>query len=136
MELLVVVIIISIITAFAIPNYQNSVARTHEKDMIANVRAMASAEQIFLSDTGDYWPIPAGITVYNTASINDNLRLGLIENNVVYSCIKPAIGDAACWGTYGGGAFTVMARSTINNWQPFCAAGTCPTCTAGGCPNP
>ena len=128
-ELLIVVIIVSIVAAFAIPRYQGAVDRSYEKDAVINMRSIAAADEIFRAENSIYWPV--GIAgPQDTAQINTALRLNIIENQVVYRCMD-IFGDVNCWARHpqwiGPDWELVMTSST--NWAISCTGtgGPCPT---------
>lgn len=127
MELMVVVIIIGIIAAFAIPNYQKSIERAYERDAIANLTTLHGANQIYRAQNNVYWPQSASSSTY--AVINANLGLALIENGMTYSAVGNALGStftatARRWGP--AAAFTLsVTDAVISASNPSCS-GTCP----------
>jgi len=88
-EILIVVIIVGLITAFAIPYYGKSVRRADERIIIANMLAMRSAVKFYLANTGDA-KIP---NLANLNAINAALGLSLIDVKSTYRC----------WAGGGGG---------------------------------
>ena len=135
MELITVVVIVSIIAAFAIPNYNRSVLKAHEKDIVANMRAIVAAEEIYRSENGVYWPTGFGGML--TPLINTNLRLGIVENQVVYTCFRFGGLGHMCQAIYQPNPQWTIRMSTFSAvpWNIVCFGGGCPTCTGAGCPN-
>jgi len=80
MELMVVVIIIGIIAAFAIPNYNKSVQKAHERDMLAQLTSIHASNLLYRSYDGKYW-YAAG-DPQNLAAINSALSINIIANGI------------------------------------------------------
>lgn len=102
-EILVVIIIIGILAAVALPNYEKAKERALGKEAIANLKLIAAAERIYRMETSGYYPSPGGTvdeagiitggTVDAVGTINSNLKLSLTETNWDYSITT--IGDPA-----------------------------------------
>jgi len=84
MELMVVVILIGIIAAFAIPNYSNALARSHERDMRIQLQVMHAANQIYRAGTGNGDFLDIDCVNCLTAVINTTLSINVLPNNTVY----------------------------------------------------
>ena len=82
MELMVVVIIIGIIAAFAIPNYSKSIQKAHERDMQAQLTSIHAASLLYRSYAGGYWNSGGSADL---AAINNNLSLSIIANGATYT---------------------------------------------------
>ena len=78
MELMVVVIIIGVIAAFAIPNYNKSIQKAHERDMLSQLTSIHAANLLYRSYEGKYW-YAAG-DPQNLAAINSALSINIIAN--------------------------------------------------------
>ncbi len=78
MELMVVVIIIGIIAAFGMPNYQKSVQKAHERDMVAQLTMLHVANLLYKSYNGRYWNTSGADQAL--ASINSTLAINIIPN--------------------------------------------------------
>ena len=152
MELMTVVVIVGIIAAFAIPSYENAVARAHEKDAVLNLRSIAAAEAIYKSERGKHWPadVDTGVTYHyvdppngTPADINQGLHLNIIQNGILYQCLS---WPSAPWLDFDAiyprppqaTKWTIRLQTNILTGEmqpPYClVAGTCPTCTPSGCP--
>ena len=55
MEIVIVVILIGIIAAFALPNYNKSIRKSHERDAVLQLQALHAANLIFRARNGDYF---------------------------------------------------------------------------------
>lgn len=125
LELIVVIVIIGIIASFAIPNYQNSIERAHERDAILNLTALHSSNQVYRSQTGSYWPSSNNQDV---VAINSNLGLNILENGMTYECDGNGT-TFTCTAVRNAPAnsFTVtVTQQVISATNPSCTAGSCP----------
>ena len=66
-ELLMVVVIIGILAAIAIPKFRNTKEQAYLSKMKGDLRNLATAQEAYSSDNGAYYngPIPAAGLVYN-----------------------------------------------------------------------
>ncbi|MBI3618392.1 MAG: prepilin-type N-terminal cleavage/methylation domain-containing protein [Candidatus Omnitrophica bacterium] len=78
-ELMVVVIIIGVIAAFAIPNYNKSIQKAHERDMLAQLTSIHAANLLYRSYDGKYWN--TGGVYKDMAEINSALSINIIANS-------------------------------------------------------
>jgi prepilin-type N-terminal cleavage/methylation domain-containing protein len=71
-ELLIVVVIIGILAAIAIPKFSNSKERAIVGQMRSDLRNMVTAQEAYISDalTYDNGPIPAPTLAYNPSGTN------------------------------------------------------------------
>lgn len=126
-ELIAAVIIIAIIAAFAVPNYTKTIERAHLKDATANLIAVHAAQQVRNSEEGEYYPDTA-ITV-NTAAINTNLKLNIIEQGMTYSCTGTNGTTFTCDAVRSGSSpYTVrVTQAPLSVTNPQCISGaSCP----------
>lgn len=131
MELMIVVFIISVMAAFVIPNYSKSIERSHRKDAETQLTTIWSANQIYRSQNGRYWPLDA--SNYNITSINSTLGLGIIANGMTYNCTGGPISGPNPYGTFTctaarlpSSSFTITVTQTqIDSSNPSCS-GSCP----------
>ncbi len=80
-ELLIVVAIIGIIVAIAIPNLLNAIQRAKQKRTMADIRAIGTAAEAYAVDNNRYpaaagFPWPSGVSVPSAtvvAAVQDNL---------------------------------------------------------------
>ncbi len=86
MELMIVVVIIGIVAAFAIPNYSKAVDKAVGQDALNNLRILMSAEVGYAAQNpGVYYP--DGLWIANTAELNTVFHLNIIQQKgLVYSC--------------------------------------------------
>lgn len=102
MELMVVVTIIGIVAAFAIPDYTKSVAKAHRKDGENNLLMIKAAMHLYAARNNGVYP-PGGTLTVDT--INANLGLNIIPNDMVYQCTS-----------VGGTVFSCAAWQNGHSW--------------------
>ncbi len=115
-ELLIVVAIIGIIVAIAIPNLLNAIQRAKQKRTMADMRAIGTAAEAYAVDNNHYpgaagWNLPTGMTIPSTTIIGD------VQNNLMPTYIKQIpLKDG--WNSY-------FLYTTANNDQDYivCSAG-------------
>jgi len=134
MELMIVVVIVGIITVFAIPNYRKAIDKQHERDAITQLKTIASALELYRGQAGVF---PDGATMPDVGAINTVLALNVIEGEVVYTCVtEPFSGNGPGFKCSASGAGWQINIETdpVLRLDPFCEDATCPTCTPAGCP--
>jgi len=117
-ELMVVVIIISILTAIAVPTYTNTREKAIDKEAISALKLVRAANKQYFAKYDHYFPLQGTIT--SLSSINNNLSLDL--NNASWSYNITG---------HGGTTFTANAGRSNRTWSvtqnlanPKCS-GTC-----------
>ena len=75
LELIVVIIIIGILAAFAIPNFYKAIETTKVREAISSLKQIKAGEVIYYNEEYTYWP--RGSAESNVAIINRRLRLFL-----------------------------------------------------------
>lgn len=132
-ELMVVVVIIGIVTSFAVPNYSKAVNRALAREMVNNLRVIAAAQESWrnLSGGNEYFGLSGGSSgpVAWKASLGANI---ISQKGVVYDC-QVDLGDPAngcdCTAQYPGQwTYTITTNAGMTpKWsQITCSAGTCP----------
>jgi len=96
-EIIVVLVIIAILAAVAMPSYQAMINKGIAKAADNNLITLIYAEQVYYYDHGEYCydetsaqPACASISLYcgtNLAALNCNLHLNVIDNNNAYMCL-------------------------------------------------
>jgi type IV pilus assembly protein PilA len=88
-ELLIVIVIIGILIAIAVPSYLGFKDRANEKAALANVRAAVPAVETYFSDNDDY----DGMTVGTLQAIDSGIPASLVvvETDTSY-CISYTTG--------------------------------------------
>jgi len=105
-ELMIVVAIIGILAAIAIPMYANVQTRARVAKGQADLRTLASAVSIYAAHMGS---LPAGLTALTAPAING---LNQSAGPFMASVPAPPPGGTPAWGAYGyasstAGTFTV-----------------------------
>ena len=122
-ELLVVIIIIGILAAIALPQFGKTKEHAIGKEAIANLKLIAAAEKIYRMELNAYYPIPAG-SQSNITNINNYLRLSITEANWDYAVTGAASAFSSTAtrlsGPYSG------CQWTINNTTDEPTTATCP----------
>ncbi len=83
-EMLIVIIIIGILAALALPQFGKTKEHALGKEAISNLKLIAAAEKIYRMEANAYYPIPAG-SESNITNINNYLKLSATEANWDYS---------------------------------------------------
>jgi len=127
-EVIIVTVIISIIAAFALPNYFKSVRKQYERRIITDLKSIHAANEVYHAQTKIY--LPPDAAAGTLANMNQILEINVLaDSKITYSCD----GDGSvytCAGTYNAGAngeFTVLitqnplAYDTTNAiYNPYC----------------
>lgn len=79
-ELIVVVVLVGAISIFAIPSYQKSLLKSHEKAGVNNVTIMYAAQKMIKATSGSY------VGCLTTAACNAALGLSLATDGFSYQC--------------------------------------------------
>jgi len=128
MELLIVIFLISIITAIAIPIYDGFILKSRERDAIVQLTGLYGANQMYKARTGGFWD-PGG-PQGDLDVINQNLGIRIIPNGMSYLYSPDAGSPAtlfsatASW-VVAGQAFTIQiderpVTSEIGIENPCC----------------
>ena len=94
-ELMIVVAIIGILAAIAIPMYANVQTRARVAKGQADLRTLASAVSIYAAHMGS---LPAGLTALTSAAVNG---LNQSAGPFMASVPAPPPGGSPAWGAYG-----------------------------------
>ena len=81
LELLVVVVVIGVLAAIAIPKYSNTREKSYVAAMKSDLRNLATAEEAFFYDSAKYTPTLAQMNNFNTTAgvtltVNEATKLG------------------------------------------------------------
>lgn len=127
-EIIMVIIIISIITAFMVPNYFKTILKADERNMIANLMAMRAAVELYTTGGGT-------VGTWNSLStINNNLATSIIDPKATYACQNAPGATNQCTATHPRG-WAIQFHDEHSDGLLHCSAGTCPSCPAqpGNC---
>ena len=89
-EMLMVIIIIGILAALALPRFGKTKEHAIGKEAIANLKLIAAAEKIYRMELNAYYPYSAG-SQSDITNINNYLRLSITEANWDYSVTTTGI---------------------------------------------
>ena len=117
-ELMVVVIIIGILAAIAVPQYTTTREKAVDKEAISALKLVRAANKQYFAKYNHYYP--ASGSVASISSINNNLSLDLNNASWSYSISGS-----------GGTNFTASGARSGRNWS-ITQSGTNPSC-AGTC---
>ncbi len=130
MELMIVVSVIGIIAAFAIPNYDKAVERNYRKIAEGNLTLIYSANQVYKARYGKYWPgFPN--PWQDLTAINTNLNLNIVADGFEYLCTSTDPLHFSCYayrGTAPGKYWITIFEPDLSPTNPDCTNGTstCP----------
>ncbi len=136
LEIIIVVVLLGIIAGFALPNYQKSIRKAHERDAIVQLSSLHATNLMYNAQDGGFLPGTLDIT-----GINTGLGINIIANGMTYAYVagasKPTTFSAtAVWDESGTtNDFTARinekpidpTNATAANRNPCCFAGTCPS---------
>ena len=129
MELMVVLCAIGVIAGLAMPQYAQSVERTHRKDAEDQLMLLHSAQDMYASRNNNaYWGPAIGATPdLKLANINQNLGLNMLANGMDYNCTGGGANYSCTAVRNGGAAFTITITEAAVNPEinPSCT-GSCP----------
>ena len=115
-ELLIVVVIIGVLAAVAIPKFSNTKQRASRSAGIADMRNLATAQEAFFADSSRYAAIAdtgTGTGKMNFTPSNGNTALTLIATATGWSGVVTITGSQTC-GIYVGTAAQPTGMPTTN----------------------
>ena len=115
-ELLIVVAIILIIAAIAIPNLLRARMAANEASAVGSVRTIVTANVTFSTEYGDGFA--STLAVLGGASPATCANANLIDP-VLANAIAPATAKSGYYFTYVGGTATVPPAGCAAGWQTF-----------------
>ena len=126
MELMVVIVLISIVAMFAIPNYTKAIRKSHERDMVTQAKLVHAANKIYKAHSSTYW-LTGGAPETDVAVINYNLGLNLINQGgmtyIYYSQDGSTFNLTITWYDFS----IFINEGVISTSNPCCSAGSCPS---------
>jgi prepilin-type N-terminal cleavage/methylation domain-containing protein len=131
-EIIVVLVIVGLLSAIAIPNFNASIERTKAQSNENNLLAISAAQQKFFEDYGAYCTgqnINGNLCGNNVTDLNTNLHLGLSSNDkFTYICSDAA--PYTCVATDGTDTLTLTytaAQGAVLTCASVVNAGYCPS---------
>jgi len=135
-ELMVVVVIIGVVSAFSVPNYFKSIEREREKATIRNLTLIHRAQTLYEArnppQDDEVWPYDKDYPeVYTTDQINDSLNLNIIEDDFTYRCGKTNITNKFwfCQAEREPNGYIINMRDQFGEVFICCPNADCPTLT-------
>jgi prepilin-type N-terminal cleavage/methylation domain-containing protein len=132
-ELLIVVAIIGIIAAIAIPNLLASRRAANESSAIASVRTIGTAQATYLSTVGNNTAYAADLAALGTASLVDATLAAGTKTGYAFACTSTA-GTVAFTTTATPSSTSTGTRSFFSNETGVIralAGSTAPTASTG-----
>lgn len=138
LEIIVVMVILGILAAIAVPNMNNAIARAQVQDAKNNLLAIYAGQQNLFARSGAY--------LRNAATnVNTGLSIAVASNNINYVCDADPAAPAdlnrfRCTATRTGGGFVMQVTNgpvVLSNDSPYpnCTTTANPCCTvANPCP--
>ena len=121
MEIMIVVVLLTIMAAFAIPSYIDSVNRTRVRDAMSQLTVLNAANLVYKSQVNSFYP-GTSLTI---DQINTGLNINLIASGLIYSYTRTANTTYQATAQYGS-SFTVrVSESSISATNPCCSSGNC-----------
>lgn len=93
-ELLIVVAVIAILTAIALPMYRDYVVRSNRSDAIISLTELANLEEKYYSNQLSYTTAFSALS-YSTTSPNRYYTLGIATNTTTYTLTATPVGQQA-----------------------------------------
>jgi type IV pilus assembly protein PilA len=126
-ELLIVVVIIGILAAIAIPKFANTKQKAVKASMISDLRNLATAQEAFYADSTKY------ATTYGTTLANNTVPFTVSQNNALaistgsnasgwaatVTNVGYNVGSSHC-GVYVGAAFSGSQTGATAEGVPGC----------------
>ncbi|WP_437340358.1 pilin [Cupriavidus pauculus] len=148
-ELMIVVAIIGILAAIAIPQYQSYVAKSQVTRVIGETSALRTAAEACLNEgrttvvTGEPQPTECNPGLTKSTLISDNNGLPTVTLAASGSSIAATLGASASasiagakvtWSRNAAGSWTcaVTAGTAANGWKDSYAPTSCPVGTTAG----
>jgi general secretion pathway protein G len=121
-ELLIVIIIIAVLAAIAIPKFSNSSMRSKESSLRANLKLVRNAIDLFRADTGAFPATMAGLTATTTSGLNPSSAAGCTIASTDWRGpylqavpVDPVSGNALTYGTTTADVGTVKSSMSGNS---------------------
>lgn len=79
-EVIVIIVIIGILSAIALPSYNLSIAKAQEREAVLQLMALHTANNLYAAQNGNYLDGP-----FDKDGINTRLNLNIIPNGMTYT---------------------------------------------------
>ena len=123
MELMVVIFLIGVIAAFALPNYDKSIRKAHERDMVEQLKSLHAANLMYKARNGTYW-VTGGVS--DILVINSTLGIHLISNEgTVYSYNSGGVAYLAEAVLPSIGTVIRVSQAPLSATNPCCVTLNC-----------
>ena len=103
-ELLIVVVIIGILAAIAIPKFANTKEKAYIAAMKSDLRNLVTAEEAFFSDSVKYTSDPTQLNFRPSTGVTVTVTSGGTGTAWSASSLHTALGTRSCWIAVGQGA--------------------------------
>ncbi len=141
MELMITVVLLGILAAFALPNYGKSLSKAHERDAINQLSSINAANSIYFAHASRYLP---GTNISESGpgntGMNANLNLNIIPESLQYCYTATDATHYTANAEYtGSGSFVVqVSQNVLSDTNPCCYCPPCPSlnncaATTGNC---
>jgi len=128
MEIMVVVVLIGIIAAFALPTYTDSLRKSHESDIESQLEILHAANFVYFAERGRTWRTsPRNSWETDLAVINTTLNIQLLSTDGTTFRYRGDNGNRFdAEGTWDGMTIRIN-EDPISASNPNCQVGPCPT---------
>ncbi len=123
-ELMIVVVIMGILGALAIPQFTKSAEKGRANQAVTYLRLIHTAEKVYFANNGAYWPSEAGqcaaatCTQAEIQSAVNGLGVDLSGSNYAFSLTGGGAGGFTAQADGDGNSITINTAGTISG-NPF-----------------
>jgi prepilin-type N-terminal cleavage/methylation domain-containing protein len=140
-EIMVVIVIMSVIAGFSIPNFRKAVRKSHEQDALLQLQVIFAASHFYYSKNGNF--LDSGGSIEDLDFINTNLGINVVANGLTYTYQSDGTTYYYAWANWDEAGvandFTLrISKIELNRnfawgppYNPCCSAGSCPS--GGNC---